>query len=502
MKLLATMDLTQYAPDQPDLNNPGLEVARNVLPRLRGYDSLPELQPLNTQKLTERVVGAFSAKDSGGTSYIFAGGVKKLWQLSDTQWVDVSRTTPIYADTTRWEFTKFGNLVIAASPGNAPQKLTLGGTNFADLTATTPLQGATVASMRGFTVLGDIVDSDGTSPWRVRWGPLNDPEGDWTPSPTTLADFNDLRTVGGRVQRVVGGEFGMVFRERSIWRMTFVGSPIIWQFDEVDPSIGTLAPGSVVQHGARVFFASEDGMRMTVGDASSGIGEERIDLTFLRDLDQAYLDRITGAVYTDEQIIVWAYPGPGNVGGRPNRLLIYNYAIDRWAIGDEAVEILFRASTPFRSIDGFDDDATFGGTQSPPLYSSVDDIPGSLDDNVWAGGGFQLGAIDSTRDLSFFTGPPRAAQFETGERQLVPGRRSLVTEMRSLADLAQQVEVEIGHRSSQRDPVVWTSPMSPTTEGFIPARTDDRYLRWRVTLPQGFVDAVGLEVYGEQSGAR
>ena len=121
---------------------------------------------------------------------------------------------------------------------------------------------------------------------------------------------------------------------------------------------------------------------------------------------------------------------------------------------------------------------------------------------MWAGGAFQLGALDSNNDLAFYTGPPRDAQFETGERQLVPGRRAIVTELRSLGNLAQNIQVEIGHRSSQRDVVVYTPAMSPTPEGFIPVRVDDRYMRFRVSVLGGFVDAVGLEVFGEPSGGR
>lgn len=501
MRQLATLQFGAYTPDQPSLGNPGLELARNVLPRARGYDSLPMLSNYGTTGLPSRALGAFSAKDAGGQSYVFAGTATQLWRLDSLTWTDVSRVTPVYVATNRWEFTTFGLDVIAASRENRPQVLTLGGANFADLTATV-VAGAAIATVRSFVVLGDVEDVDGHTPWRVRWGPINNPGGDWAPDPATLADFQDLRTIGGKVQRIIGGEFGMVFRERSTSRMTFTGPPTVWQFDEVDPAIGTIAPGSVVQHGTRIFFFSEDGVRMSTGGASQAVGEEQIDLTLLRDLDTSYLDRVTGAVYTDEQIIVWAYPGAGNVGGTANRLLIYNYGIGKWAIGDEAIEILFQSATPLRSIDGFDDNPAYGGTQTPTLYVSVDDIPGSLDDHLWSGGTFEIGAITNTQDLAFFTGPARDAQFETGEKQLIPGRRAFVTEMRSLANMADALQVEVGHRSNQRDPVIWDPPVVPTAEGFIPTRVDDRYMRFRLTAIGGFEDAVGIDVYGEPSGGR
>lgn len=506
MRKLATINFGPYLPDQPDLGNQGLEVARNVLPRERGYDSLPSLLDYDTDRLPARPVGAFSVRDENDLPYLFAGTVTAtLHQLASKAWTDVSRVSPAYSPATRWEFAKFGKTALAASIDNEIQAITLGSSNFADLT-TSNVQGATLATLRGFVVVGDVKDDDGHSPYRVRWSPLDDPAGDWTPDPTTQAGFNDLRTNGGRIVRAVGGEYGLVFRERSLYRMTYTGaSPLFWQFDEIDPGIGAIAAGSVIQQGARVFFLSEDGVRMTVGDASRPVGEERIDQEFIADLDQSHLGRISGAVYTNEQIIVWAYPGANNIGGQPNRLLIYNFGTDRWATGDEAVEVLFRAATPFRSIDDFDDNPTFGGTQSPPLYDSIDDIPGSLDDPQWSGGAFQIGALTGDpagSDLAFYTGPPRPGQFESGELQHIEGQKSVVTEMRSLVNDAGSVEVEIGHRNEQRKPVVWTTPVSSSREGIIPARVSDRYMRYRVTCRDGFKDAVGLDVYGDAAGGR
>lgn len=505
MRKLLDLQFGAYLPDQPDFGNAGLESAFNVLPRARGYDSLPSLTPYGTTGLPSRPMGAFSAKDAGDNSYIFAGTAEALWSLSGNVWADISRVATPYVSTTRWDFTRFGPLVIAASLENEPQSIDLGAGNFDDLT-TTDVKGASIATVRSFVVLGDVDDVDGHTPWRVRWGPLGNPAGDWTPDPATLADFQDLPSIGGRVQKVVGGEYGLIFRERAVHRMTFIGAPAVWQFDEIDPEIGTLAYGSVVQHGPRVFFFSEDGVRMTSGDASQAVGEEQVDRTLLADLDGAYLDRVTGAVYTDEQIILWAYPGAGNMGGQPNKLLIYNYAIGKWATGDEAVEILFQAAAPFRSIDGFDDDPAYGGTQTPPVYASIDDIPGSLDDHIWSGGSFEIGALNSTFDLSFFTGVSRPAVFESSEYQMTPGRRTFVSEMRAQINSPDAtpggIGVQIGQRSDQSDPVVWSSTYKPAFGGFIPSRVDDRYIRFRVMADNGFKDAVGLAVYGEPSGGR
>ena len=78
------MEFGPFTPDQPDLNNPGLELARNVLPRVNGYDSLPALNAYGTNKLPSRCRGAFSAQDAADTAYVFAGTETQLWSLSGT----------------------------------------------------------------------------------------------------------------------------------------------------------------------------------------------------------------------------------------------------------------------------------------------------------------------------------------------------------------------------------------------------------------------------------
>lgn len=500
MRLLATIKFGEYMPDQPDLENPGMEVARDCLPRLNGYDALPTLQSLGFSGLPSRPVGAYGAADSIGSKYLLAGTADKLWRLADGAWRDISRTSPEYAQVSAWEFTEWDADVLAASAGNRMQRYPLGAANAEDLTEE-PVAGAHIAVVRSQVVVGGVIDEDGSNPQRLRWSGVN-AYTDWAPNADTLAGFGDIRTPGGDIQRVSGGEFGVVLLERSIYRMTFVGGDLVWQLDEVDPGIGTPAPGSVIRRGDRVFFLGNDGMRMTQGAASTAIGEERVDLEVLSDLDVAHVTRITAGVYTAEQIIVWAYPGAGNTNGQPNRLLIYNYGTDRWALGDEAVEILVGAATPNRSIDGFDDNVTFGGTQSPPLYDSIDEIPGSLDDPIWGGGEPQLMALDAAGDVGTYTGSARNGTFETGEFEVSPGRRTFLTEMRNLSNAPGSVALEIGHRQSQSDPVVWTGPASPNADGIIPVRVNDRYMRIRVQLDSGFSHSNGVQLFGEVAGGR
>jgi len=52
----------------------------------------------------------------------------------------------------------------------------------------------------------------------VQWSALGD-ESSWTNSATTQADYQDIPD-GGSIVGVTGGEFGLIFMDRAIHRMS------------------------------------------------------------------------------------------------------------------------------------------------------------------------------------------------------------------------------------------------------------------------------------------
>jgi hypothetical protein len=64
----------------------------------------------------------------------------------------------------------------------------------------------------------------------------------------------------GGITGLVGGEYGTVFKRNSIWRMTFVGLPVIYQFDLVADGLGCSHPQSIVKAGADLYFWDSSGI--------------------------------------------------------------------------------------------------------------------------------------------------------------------------------------------------------------------------------------------------
>lgn len=383
---MPVIPVAEWVPDAADFGNPGSIVIKNALPGLNSYQPLNSLVT-NTDALAARPRGALEAKDSAGNVYQYAGDASKIYSLSGGVWSDVSLGGGYSTSSSeRWEFIRWKEKILATNFDDNPQSITLGGANFANLT--TALRCRHLAGVRDFVVAGSTWDStDGEVRDRVWWSAIND-ETDWTPSATTLSDFRDLK-VGGGVQRIVGGEFGVVLSEKSIFRMTFVGSPTIFQIDEVMPGVGLLAPGGAVKLAGIVFFMSDNGFIALQGGASpTFIGEGKVDKFFRNDIDEDYLDRVSSVADPTSGKVFWAYPGAGNTAGRPNKIISYDRVLNRWGYAEVDVELIWRSGGVATTLEQLDD-ANLGAE----LVSNGD----FATDTIWTKGtGWTIGSGTAT----------------------------------------------------------------------------------------------------------
>src|SRR5207248_10497122 len=98
---------------------------------------------------------------------------------------------------------------------------------------------------------------------------------------------------------LAGGEYGIVFQDQAIRRMSYVpGSPIIFQIDRITQDKGLYAPYSIIRAGERIFFYSGQGFhKIEPGGVPVQIGREKVDRTFINDLDNGNLQLFIGAAY-------------------------------------------------------------------------------------------------------------------------------------------------------------------------------------------------------------
>lgn len=482
-----------WLPDQPVLDLAGVLVAQNVTPQLEGYGSWPSAAVVS-DALSARCQGAFACKGSDGTVYNFAGDATKLYRASATAgmvtWGDVSRVAggayTINANQF-WEWTQFGDNVIACNGADNPQVYTLGtSSNFTSLSGSAPVA-YRVATVRDFVVFGNLTGAPG----RLKWSAFNNSL-DYNAAPsTTQSDFQDLIGEGQSVQKIVGGDYGVVLTDRSLWTMRYVGSDVIFQFDEAEKDTGCYAPGSVAKSGENIFYLSPRGFMMWNGQQSIPIGAEKVDRYFLADLDPAYRLRISAAIDPIRKLYVVSYPGPSN-GGVSTKLMVYSWVADKWSQVVYSHEYIWVSAGLGFTLD--------------QITSSLDSLEYSLDDPYWQGGarvlsGFTAGTVP--HKMFTWNGSAMTATVTTGDGQLNPdGRAFINTVAPVVTTYSGSVGVALGYRDNLS--VKSTTLTAQNIDAFQRTRwrNQARYHRLTITAAGGFDHMRGADVAFKPAGVR
>jgi len=472
------LTIGSYTPDMPEYEVTGALEKLNVIPENGYCRPLPTFGTIGGA-MDARVRGAISARGVNGEVANFAGTATKLykWDSAGNLWVEVSRLSggpyAVPSDG-RWAFSKFGDRVIADNGFDASQAFIINSsTNFDALGGSPPLA-ACNATIRDFHVKGRV----NTANNRVQWSGINNVL-TYGSSQATQADFQDLPD-GGAVQWIVGGEYGLVFQEKAIKRMTYANLPLIWRFDEISTGIGTPAPGSVARYESQVFFLSEHGFfRVLGGSQLQAIGHDRVDRLFWEHpqhgVNISFLDRITSAVDPLNNLYILSYPSSNSGDGTPNRLLIYNWKSDEWARAEVTLELLHQAATQSGfTLDNLD--AVFG---------NLDAIGISLDSTLFSGTGkLLLAGFGIDHKIGFFNGVPMPATVDTGEAEVIKGHRAKVRAMRPIVDGGTPV-IRIGKRNRTTDAVTFGAASTMNAFGVCPVLENARYMRGRIEMASG-----------------
>jgi len=477
----------KHLPDQPALNNPGTPFLRNVVPANGFFRPFGDLNPYS-DALTARAQGALSGRDTTGNVYTYAGDATKLYRLTAQTWSDVSKTATTYATPAAgaWEFIPWSdNQLIAINGIDNPQvKDPQDGTLFTDLGGSPPAarHGAVV---RSFVFLGNWAANEN----KVAWSAIDDST-EWNTDGTNQSDQQFLPS-GGPIMRVIGGEVALVFAQSAIHRFTYVGSPVIFQRDEIGPNVGLIAPGAVAQFGNLVFFIGQNSFyRMDLNGVPVPIGESRWNKTFFSEFDENNADKVTSAIDPINTIWLVAYPNTASATGLPNRMFLYNWATDDCSFIDIDTEIILSAFSPGTALDDLETVTGF----------DLDSLLFSLDSRVWQGGALVLAGFDRDHMLGFFSGSTLEAEIETQERENA-GQRIFVGPVRPFVD-ASDVQIAIKTRENQSDSPVLNAYTSIGADGQCPQHVSGRYVRARMKIPAGssWSKAQGVEAQAEADG--
>lgn len=245
-------------------------------------------------------------------------------------------------------------------------------------------------------------------------------------------------------------------------------------------------------------MCAEDGFYFWDGLKIEPIGQDRVDLTFSRELNYPYRGRVISAIDTVNKCWMVAYPAGSSVVC--NRQLIYSWADNRWTHDDLDVQALFEM--PRDGVNADDQEAieALFGTANVDELTDV-----SVDSAAWRESRKSWVMVDTDRKVRVFTGPSRRAVVETGEFEPNPAQQTYLSEIWPVTD-AEPGDVEITVYARQRlgEQPCFADSNGVNEYGCCELRAEGRFLRAEMAIRAGarWSEAHGIHWDGEPSGER
>ncbi len=337
--------LLGFAPDMPP-TTPGVIVdCQAIVPSVRGMKAAPgEADCTLPAPSSSEILGAALLEKIDGTTRLFAADNDKIYEATGaSSWTERGSS---YSSGTldRWRFAQFGNVSLAvkktvklqASPSTAFSRVT------------SAPQGSIVETVDQFVFMADTNETTyGDSPDRWWCSAIGDYT-DWVPSIATQCTTGRLLQSNGpiRAARRLGNSI-VIYKERSAYIGSYVGSPIVWDFREVSNVAGALSQEAVVP------VVTEDGGYMHIfmgandfyafdGSRPVSIGSPVREWVFSR-INRDHTNKVLSEHRVKEALVFFYFPTTTSVC---DTCVVYNYRTRQWGRDDRSVEAIAQFASP------------------------------------------------------------------------------------------------------------------------------------------------------------
>jgi len=500
-------------PDMPPLKlQEGLLVCDNVVPVTGGYGPFGTLVALDSFPLSAEPRGVLQGILADGSNFFIAGTALTLEKRSESTWSDVSRPAG-YTDINqkRWSMKQFGSLAFATNYANEMQSMDLASeTTFSNVVGAPRAYHLEVAEQ--FLFAGDIFSSSlGVARDGIAWSAIADPR--YWPNPNTdaatqvLSGQQILDGDGGVVNAIVSGsEVVAIFQEGAIWRADFVGNDIVWRLSRSVNDHGLSIKNAAIAIERGILFIASDGFRIYDYTTSRNIGKDVLNDWFFADYDSDYPDSLSLVRDPSQTRVFISYAGAGNTLGQPNRMLCYDWLLEKWSVVRGVTHYsLIGAGGVAASLDS--PDIPLDEDELERLISQGADLDYgtlSFDDRQIGTGRTALGAFDATFHLSEFNGPAMEGLLETGHLELTPDFWSMLIEVRPLVD-GEECSVQVAkldRRAEDTTDIAFGNPVAMDASGKCNMRVNGRYHQIRFLLPSLMSEATDYDLKFGKTGRR
>jgi hypothetical protein len=471
----------EWLPDLPALNHPGLTVANNVEPVGTTYKNFLTLSSGGQVVPGNNPLGVGIGIADTALPYYYAGTDDGIFMSSDGATFEARSATLTPAN---FNFVQYKNRMIVSGPVTSPLlSHTVGSaTNFSTLTGSAG--NAPAALYLG--IIGQFVFAgytneavNGTVSYRIQWSGI-DNSTSWpvANSATAIAQQSGEQFMDSARGVVTGfsngDQWGLVFQESAITRITYVGPPVVFQFDKITDKIGCEFPRSIVKVGNATYFMNQTGAYRTDGVSIEHLSHNKC-AEYLRARISVFNTAnktLYGAYNKYKKLIYWTFATDSGGALTATNMLILNTADGRFAVAD------YSAAAAIYGTTGIEDN--------------------NLQTIAYVRG---FGTSNTFGSLSATAG---SATITTGDVELNPGGRAYIDGVKPNIEstgTAPAITVRVGSRSDLGTTPSYTATTTPTTRtGFADMRVDAKYFRAEVQIVGAFDSAVGVEFRAQPTG--
>ena len=477
--------LGEWLPDQSDsVGSPStnLEMAYNVYPSSTGYAPFPRATRISVDMPNNKEVnGLFGARQNaqiitiaGTETAIYSGN--NVVRAGGENINDISREGGYSSPRRNWQFKQFGKLVLATNGTQKLQRYDItGDSRFSDIEEA-PVCRA-IATVRDFVFAG-YCNAESN---KVQWSDLNNAES-WDSSDTSQADFQILPS-GGEIKAITGGEFGLVLQEKAVQRVSYIGTPLVFQFDLISDNTGCNSGNSAIQHNGISYWLSDSGIVSCDGNTVTNIGEGKINDWLYKEIDTTQVENVSVAIDPLKNLIVWNFP----TSSEDRVLLKYNYSTGRFTSGKTKAQVVAGLMTQSESLDELDTE-----------YPVLDEMPVSLDSPLLIGGQFSFCGAENKQIVAFSL-PQDNAILTTNDMEF--GGFSVATLAEPIVENG-SAEFQIASRNSLNENILFGSKSVSSSENRADLRSGGKYHRVRIHPTGNWTNAVGFDLTATPQGSR
>ena len=293
---------------------------------------------------------------AGSSTYWIIASLTKIYVHNGTTWTNITRQTlgsdVDYNATANegWTSTVLGGILIMSNGFDQPQFWGLSAgvpstaTKMDNLTYWAAGAGAThypvsVRAFRSFLVALNITEATVPFSRKVKWSTeaaIQTLPASWDESSAIVdaGEYSLEDTKGKILDGLPLGDSFMIYKEDSIYIMSYVGTPFIFAFKQLSPSVGALSKNCIAEFDGGHFFLGNGDVYINDGQRIKSILPHKIRDYLFENLDGEYTERsFVVADYGNTEM--WAcFPTPESTSNQCNKAIVWNWTNQAFTIRD------------------------------------------------------------------------------------------------------------------------------------------------------------------------